>query len=77
MATDSRWAAAKPGYANDRVETFLRGRFQIPQAMKPDSFNPYFLTLAAEAHLAVNEVPYVREKITHARARRARRSTLP
>jgi len=62
------WAAAKLGHTDDRVETFLHGQLQISQAMKLDSFNPYFLTLAAEAHLAINDVPLAREKITEAHA---------
>lgn len=62
------WAAAKLGMNDERVSAFLGGQLQISQAMKLDSFNPYFLALAAEAHLAIGQAEPAREKITEAKA---------
>lgn len=60
------WAAAKLGMKDERVAAFLGGQLQISQAMKLDSFNPYFLALAAEAHLAIGEPALAREKVNEA-----------
>lgn len=62
------WAAAKLGMNDERVAGFLGGQLQISQAMKLDSFNPYFLALAAEAHLAIGEPAMAREKVNEALA---------
>lgn len=44
------WAAAAKDPYGPRVEAFLGGQLQIARAMALDSFTPWFLALAAEAH---------------------------
>ena len=62
------WAAARLGFNDERVGAFLGGQLQISQAMKLDSFNPYFLVLAAEAHLALEDVKAARAAVGEAHA---------
>lgn len=45
------WAAARLGHDDARVGRFLNASIHIAQAMGLGSFTPWFLVLAAEAHL--------------------------
>lgn len=52
----SGWAAASLGQDDARVAGFLNAKIHIAQAMGLGSFTPWFLVLAAEAHLSRGEI---------------------
>ncbi len=52
----SGWAAAALGQDDARVAGFLNAKIHIAQAMGLGSFTPWFLVLAAEAHLSRGEI---------------------
>lgn len=62
------WAAARLGLKDGRAEAALGGQLPISLAMKLDSFNPYFLCLAAEAHLALGDASAARQAVASANA---------
>ncbi|NBC95930.1 MAG: AAA family ATPase, partial [Deinococcus-Thermus bacterium] len=62
------WAAAQRDPSDPRVTAFLGGQLQIAQAMALDSFTPWFLALAAEAHAARGELQEAADRLDAADA---------